>query len=327
MRTKEYSVYNETRENFLSSRVTVIDTKSDPLQLIKVLIEGLAPNADTGLWLNPLKTVPTVPRLSPYDLVYLDQDCRVVHGVELVPTDEFPRFDGQAASALVLPIHTFSTSQAHPGDQVIIRAAEEVEHLSAPIPDVATPAPAPLSTYVESKPTSVDITLDPPMFGAYSIEPHASIQKLEAREEVQCSEYKSEGSKIRFWRWIVHLRVHISISITPVAAVQTTGSQSEKWTAQRAPLRTRCTAWSETFLQRRVRPSIATVRELASATTRSLARKRNSWKLQYLRWAEGFVYSSARVPTRVTARSVQGAGFQALNKDSGQAFLKTWLLP
>jgi len=58
MQTKEFCVYNETRENFLSPKVTVIDTKSDPLKAVKVLIEGLGPNAETGLWLNPSRVFP-----------------------------------------------------------------------------------------------------------------------------------------------------------------------------------------------------------------------------------------------------------------------------
>src|ERR1700733_4679538 len=125
MQTKEYSVYNETRENFLSSRVTFIDTKSDPLRAVKVLIEGLAPNAETGLWLNPLKNIPTVPRLSSYDLVYLDKECRVLRGMALVADDDAPPFEGLATSALVLPIHSFSASHSHPGDKVILCAAAQ----------------------------------------------------------------------------------------------------------------------------------------------------------------------------------------------------------
>jgi hypothetical protein len=133
MSTREYCVYNETRENLLSARVAFIDTRSDPLKAVKVLIEGLAPNADTGLWLNPLKTVPAVPRLAAYDLVYLDHDGCVVHGVELVPDEEAPKFDGTAASALVLPIHSFAASRAMMGDRFVLRPAEEMQAVAAAV--------------------------------------------------------------------------------------------------------------------------------------------------------------------------------------------------
>jgi hypothetical protein len=128
----EYCVYNETRSNCFIPRVTVIDAQSEPLKAVKVLIEGLAPESDTALWLNPLKCVPSVPRLSPYDLVYLDQEGRVVHSIELVPDDEAPRFDGPAASALVLPIHSFNASGTLPGDRVLLRPSAEPIATSAP---------------------------------------------------------------------------------------------------------------------------------------------------------------------------------------------------
>jgi hypothetical protein len=127
MSTRQFCVYNETRESLLGPRVAFLDTRSDPLAAVKVLIEGLAPDADTGLWLTPLKSIPAVPRLSAYDLVYLDRDGFVVHGVELVPDDKAPRVDGAAASALVLPIHSFAASQALPGDRFVLRPAEEME--------------------------------------------------------------------------------------------------------------------------------------------------------------------------------------------------------
>ena len=153
MDTKEFCVYNKTRENFLSSGVTVIDSVSDPLQVLKVLIEGLADNAETGMWLTPLRRVPIVPRISPFDLVYLDQDRRVLHGVEVLPSAYLSPFDGPANSALLLPIHTLSSSQTIPGDQFVIYEAEvspqpaaepeaEIELQSTPLSlELAQPAP------------------------------------------------------------------------------------------------------------------------------------------------------------------------------------------
>ncbi|HTB97431.1 MAG TPA: hypothetical protein VK716_10520 [Terracidiphilus sp.] len=139
MQTREFCVYNETQENFLSTRVTVIDSRSDPLKVLKVLVEGLAVGEDTALWLNPIKTLPAVPRLSPYDLVLLDRDGKVVHGMELVPSAQIPNFNGKAVSALILPIHTFSASQTHTGDHVVICPAEELQARPARFPD---PPPA-----------------------------------------------------------------------------------------------------------------------------------------------------------------------------------------
>jgi hypothetical protein len=129
MPATEYCVYNETRSHYLAARVTLIDARTEPLKAVKVLIEGLAPSTDprasSAIWLNPLRSVPAVPRLSPYDLVYLDDEGRVVHGVELVPDDKASRFDGPTASALVLPIHSFIASRSLPGDRVILCPAAD----------------------------------------------------------------------------------------------------------------------------------------------------------------------------------------------------------
>ena len=226
MQTKEFCVYNETRENFLSAKVTVIDTKSDPLKAVKVLIEGLGPNADTGLWLNPLKSVPTVPRLSPYDLVYLDEDCRVMHGIALVPDDEVPRFDGHASSALLLPIHTFSTSQSLPGDQVIICSAEEMEHRPVRLPVLTLPVPA----YPVLAGSKGDEEIHAPVIAAWSNPFQTALVPSEAVAEVPSPTPKKDLPTIRFLRDIVRLRVHISISIAYAPSARSGGLQSSQST-------------------------------------------------------------------------------------------------
>src|SRR5258708_2693330 len=141
MATGKYSVYNSSREGFLSSGVTVIDTTLEPLRVLKVMIEGLALNAETGLWLTPLDGIPKVPRLSPFDLVYLDVDCRVVQGTELLAGIDFPPFGGQASSALVLPFKTMSSSQTHSGDQLVLQVVEEAGGPPAPNPTAITDEP------------------------------------------------------------------------------------------------------------------------------------------------------------------------------------------
>jgi hypothetical protein len=145
MATGKYSVYNSSREGYLSSGVTVIDTTLEPLRVLKVMIEGLALNAETGLWLTPLDGIPKVPRLSPFDLVYLDVDRRVVHGAELQAGVDFPPFGGQASSALVLPFKTVSSSQTRSGDQLILQVVDE----SSPEPNTAAITDEPRSQVAE----------------------------------------------------------------------------------------------------------------------------------------------------------------------------------
>lgn len=276
MQTKEYTVYNETRENFLSTRVTVIDTKSEPLRAVKALIEGLAPNTETGLWLNPLKNLPTVPRLSSYDLVYLDQECRVVQGVALIADDDVPPFDGQAASALVLPIHTFSASHTHPGDQVVLYAAdEETAEL--------TPAPS-LDRSVHLPPVPAALQLSPPVV---ALQPLSSEQSIAppALPAPEVAAPQQARSPLAFLRVLPRLRLHVSIYIAPppnpvAAAVEAPALPAAPIAAGKAAhLRISTSAW--------LAPRVASAR-------RKLVDCRN----RYLRMAEIVVYGSAHLPRR-----------------------------
>ncbi len=314
MPIKEFCVYNETRESFLSSRVSVIDTRSDPLNLLKVLMEGPSPNEETGLWLNPLKSVPMVPRLSSYDLVYLDQDCKVVHGVALVPDAEVPSFSGQAASALLLPFRSFASSQTHPGDQVVIRAAEEMEHISAPVPVPATPAPAPPDATVWADQSSTPLGTHAPLWGASFGQPQAAMQQFDAKEIVQSLGRKSDSSKFRSWRALARLRVHISISVAPAPVAKTPPLRAERGTAQSVSLRTRCEGRSRELMHQYGRPSISScstwVAHCTHSLTQRLTRKYGIWKVEYQRWAEEFIYGPERVAARTAVPGAQGAELQ-----------------
>lgn len=127
METKRYSVQNKSSISSLSTRVKVVDGAAEPLRVLKVLVEGLASDENVGLWLRHLTSIPMVPRLAPFDLAYLDENDRVVEGVELLPDAELPPLKSPSVSALVLPFHTISKTKTNAGDQLMISAAEEDE--------------------------------------------------------------------------------------------------------------------------------------------------------------------------------------------------------
>ncbi|HEY6488660.1 MAG TPA: hypothetical protein VIY99_06010 [Terracidiphilus sp.] len=325
MPTQEYCVYNETQENLLTPRVTVIDTRSEPLKAVKVLIEGLGPNAQSGLWLNPLDRVPSVPSLSSYDLVYLDRHFCVVKGVALVADNEVPPFDGEAASALVLPIHTFSASHTHPGDKFLLCTADEMEHRALP----AQHGPAsPLASLAHLEPA-------PPVFL-----PAQQIQPFEILPQVFSPAAAGSSAKTGFLRSVVHLRIQISVSITSTALPAAVSNSPAALPASEPGLRPppsllrRCAQTmgpsvaamplhidraaqsivkaSASFAAgcarraifalglsaQAVRPAVAPLRAFAAHSAASFAAKRALCKSRYLRWAEVFVYGSQRVSTR-----------------------------
>jgi hypothetical protein len=122
MKSTKYCVYNKTSDGLLSMGVPVIDTTNEPF---KSLIEDLTVNAETGLWLRPFRGIPEARHLPRFDLVYLDEEDRVVEAVEMYSAVEFTPFDGRAASALVLPSHSISSSHTRSGDQLKISFADD----------------------------------------------------------------------------------------------------------------------------------------------------------------------------------------------------------
>jgi len=124
MEGRKYCVYNQTRESFLSLGVTVADTAAKQL---KVLMENLSIKADAGLWLTPFRGVPATKGLTPVDLIYLDEDNRVIQAIESFPNHAIEPTREQPASALVLAGHTIFSTQTQPGDMLIICVADEME--------------------------------------------------------------------------------------------------------------------------------------------------------------------------------------------------------
>jgi hypothetical protein len=127
MDTRVFCAYNLARGVFLSSKVTVADGANEPLKMLKVLVGGLGLDAVSGLWLSPLYAAPVVPRLFPFDLLYLDRHNRVLAAEEILPGVEFPPFRHEIASALLLAHPTLQATQTAPGDRLIIGLKEEVE--------------------------------------------------------------------------------------------------------------------------------------------------------------------------------------------------------
>lgn len=124
METPTYCVYNQTRESFLSMGVTPADTT---FARLKGLIGRLKLKSDEGLWIVPSNGVHTWGVLFPVDLIYLDENHRVICVVEHFPRFSIAPLKVQAASVLELPTHTIYSSHTQPGDKLVICAASEME--------------------------------------------------------------------------------------------------------------------------------------------------------------------------------------------------------
>src|SRR5579863_920870 len=127
MDTRVFCVYNLARGVSLSSKVSAADGVNEPLKILKVLVSGLGLDTESGLWISPLTAIPSVPRLFPFDLLYLDRDQRVVEAAEIVPGAEFPPYHREVASALVLARQTLESTQTARGDRLIICVEDEID--------------------------------------------------------------------------------------------------------------------------------------------------------------------------------------------------------
>jgi hypothetical protein len=169
MEAQKYCVYNQTRESFLSLGVTVADAGSGDVQ---DLVERVSVKPDSGVWIIPFRgNLPISSSHSPVDLVYLDDNYRVIQEIESFLTSSAEGAQDEAASALFLPAHTIYSSQTQPGDQMVICVADEMERrlerLSGAFPPVSSPqtvvhskdrpsgngtsAPAPLPIRIDNK--------------------------------------------------------------------------------------------------------------------------------------------------------------------------------
>ncbi len=146
MDATRYTIQNKTRETSVSTGVTAINCAREPLTALRAMVEGLGSGEEPALWLTQVTVIPMVPRISPFDLLYLDADHRVVERVELLPTSQIPRFKKPALSVLVLPLHTIASAQVDIGDQFVFDEVAEPEEaaeisLSEP-PAQGLPEPA-----------------------------------------------------------------------------------------------------------------------------------------------------------------------------------------
>jgi hypothetical protein len=144
MESRKLCAYNQTRECFLGLEVDGADLS---LAKLKDRISSLALKSGEGLWLSPFRGLPEWGIRVPLDLLYLDQDCRVIDVVESYPVFRANAATPQPASVLALPTHSIYSSQTQAGDQLVLCVAEEMQQRlekftgGAALPHPATSAP------------------------------------------------------------------------------------------------------------------------------------------------------------------------------------------
>jgi hypothetical protein len=137
MDSRTYCAYNLSQDAVLSRKITVADASRLPLTVMEALVDRIANDPESGLWLTSLSYAPGLPRPFACDLVYLDQHLLVVKMVELAPGVGFPAWSERFASALILPARTLASTKTSPGDRFTfcdLRTMEALrKRLSTPV--------------------------------------------------------------------------------------------------------------------------------------------------------------------------------------------------
>ena len=142
MESRNHCVYNQTRECFLGLEIHAVDLSFANLGNAIRTIEF---KSGEGLWTMPFRGIPETGIRVPLDLIYLDEDSRVIDVVESFPTFKVSPSSPWPASVLALPAHSIYSSQTQYGDQLVICVAEEMERRLAHFYGTSTSA-----TIVES---------------------------------------------------------------------------------------------------------------------------------------------------------------------------------
>jgi uncharacterized protein len=119
-----HCAYNQTRECFLGLEVKAADL---PTARAGDLVSARPLKSGEGVWLKPFRGIQSAGMPAPLDLIYLDEDCRVIDMVESFPTFQVSSFSPRPESVLALPAHSIYTSQTQLGDQLVLCVAEEME--------------------------------------------------------------------------------------------------------------------------------------------------------------------------------------------------------
>jgi len=124
MESRAHCAYNQTRECFLGLEVRPTDL---PSGRIGELMSSRPLKSGEGVWLMPFRGIPAATLPAPLDLIYLDEDCRVIETVESFPTFQASSSTPRPGSVLALPAHSIYSSQTQTGDQLVLCVAEEME--------------------------------------------------------------------------------------------------------------------------------------------------------------------------------------------------------
>lgn len=108
---------NRTCESLISTGLDFVDTVHVDF---RVLVKTFCSVPESGVWLNHFRGIPKGPRLARSDVIFLDEEAKVLDCIENFTEVEFQPLHETAASVLVLPAHALAWTRIERGDQLRI---------------------------------------------------------------------------------------------------------------------------------------------------------------------------------------------------------------
>lgn len=123
MGSKTLCACDRTCEKLISANLKLLDTIQVPFP---TQVKALSDVHEAGLWLRPYRGIPRGPRLSRFDVIYLDESARILACSENFREIEFRPIHGKVSSAIILRSHTISSVRIKEGDQLRICSDRKV---------------------------------------------------------------------------------------------------------------------------------------------------------------------------------------------------------
>jgi hypothetical protein len=118
-----HCAYNQSKGCFLSLNVIAGEFSGSSTG---EWLRKLTPESGLGLWMVPFKGIPETDEGFVIDLIYIDEECRVIDLVESFPVLRVNPARPPAVSVLALPKNAIASTETQPGDELMVCAAEEM---------------------------------------------------------------------------------------------------------------------------------------------------------------------------------------------------------
>lgn len=116
--------FNITRQSFINLGVTIADTL---LTRLRGLLGKMRLRSDEALWVVPSHGIHTIGLMFPIDVIYVDDQLRVIYLIENLGPLRIAPIRLHCASVLQLPARSISDSGTQVGDQLLICTPQEMD--------------------------------------------------------------------------------------------------------------------------------------------------------------------------------------------------------